>query len=166
MNILWIIILIAGLAILFIGIGLVLILINQRNKRRAQKSMGWYETHGTVDRSQVRVENDVFSDDEQGASQPMYSADVAYSYQVKDMVYTSDRISFGGKSSSSNRLKAEEIVERYPVDSEISVFFDPEKPQDAVLERTYQGSNIFLGTGIGFIVIGVITIIVGLVIFI
>ncbi len=164
MNILWVMVLVAALAILFFGIGVVLILINQRNQRKANDSQQWPESKGTVDRSQVQVQDDVFSSDEQSASQPMYSADVAYSYQVKDMIYTSDRISFGGKSSYSNRLRAEEIVDRYPEGSEVTVYFDPAKPQEAVLERTSKGSRVFLGAGISFIAVGVIILIVALII--
>ena len=160
------VVLVISLTVLFCGIGIVLLLISRRNKKKATESLNWPETTGRVIKSMIDIGHDVLgSEDSQGESQPMYSAAVSYTYQVGDMLYTSDRISFAGKSSYSKPDKAEVVTAKYPEGSTVSVFYNPDKHQEAVLERTAKGSGIFLGAGIAFLSIGVITLIVGIIIF-
>lgn len=157
--------LIITFVVLFSGIGILLILVHLRNKKKAVESMSWSETTGTVKKSSVEVGESVFgSDDAQDESQPMYSPEISYTYRVGDMVYTSDRISFAGKSSYSKPEKAEAMIADYPVGATVSVFYNPEKHELAVLNRSAKGSGILLAVGIGFLVIGVISLIVGIVI--
>lgn len=151
--------------ILFSGIGILLILLQQKNKRKAERSLYWPETKGTIIKSEVVVGESVFGgDDDDGQSQPMYSAEVNYTYQVDDMIYTSERISFAGKSSYSKPDKAEAVTRQYPEGSIVSVFYDPEKREVAVLERTAKGSGVLLAAGIIFLIIGLISLIVGIII--
>ena len=159
------VVLVVSLTVLFCGIGIVLLLISRRNKKKAAASLSWPETTGRVIKSTIDIGYDVMgSDDSQGESQPMYSAAVSYTYQVDDMLYTSDRISFGGKSSYSKPDKAETEIAKYPEGSRVSVFFNPQRHEEAVLERTAKGSGVFLIAGVAFLIIGVITLIVGIII--
>jgi hypothetical protein len=157
------IILIVSLVVLFSGVGILLILLHQRNKKKAKRSLSWPETKGTVIKSEVVVEESVFGSDEQGQSQPMYTADISYTYQVDDMLYTSDRISFAGKTSYSKPDKAEMIVAKYPDGSNVSVFYDQSNPKEAILERSAKGSGVLLVAGVIFLVIGLISLVVGIV---
>ena len=157
-------ILMVSFVILFSGIGILLIFLHQKNKRKAEKSLAWPETKGTVIKSEVVVGESVFGGDDDGQSQPMYSAEISYTYQVDEMLYTSDRISFAGKSSYSKSDKAEAFTKQYPEGSTVRVFYDPEKREVAVLERSAKGSEVLLIAGIVFLSIGVISLIVGLVI--
>jgi len=156
------ILLIGSFVILFSGIGILLILLHQRNKKKASESLSWPVTTGTVIESKVRVGENVFSsDDALDESQPVYSADISYAYQVNGVEYTSDRISFAGKSSYSKAEKAEVISAKYPEGSRVSVFYNPEKHQEAVLEQTAKGSGVFLIAGFVFLGIGLIALVVG-----
>ncbi len=87
--------------ILFSGIGVLLILLQQKNKKKAKKSLSWLETKGTIIKSEVVVGESVFGGDDDGQSHTIYSAVVDYTYQVDDMVFTSERRSFAGKTSYS-----------------------------------------------------------------
>jgi preprotein translocase subunit YajC len=148
--------------VLFSGIGILLILLHQRNKKKAQESMSWHEIGGTIIKSGVAMGESVFGgDDEQGQSQPMYSPEISYTYQVEDMLYTSDRVSFAGKSSYSKAEKAELIAAKYPDGSKVTVFYNPAKPEEAVLERSAKGSAVLLIAGIVFLVVGLISLVVG-----
>lgn len=159
-------ILVISFVVLFSGIGIVLILLHQRNKKKAHESLSWPETKGTIIKSKVVVGESVFSsgDDDDGQSQPMYSAEITYHYQVGDMLYTSERISFAGKTSYSKPEKAEAITKQYPEGSIVSVFYDPDKSEIAVLERSAKGSGALIVAGIVFLSIGLITLIVGILI--
>ena len=161
----FLVVLVFVLTVLFLGLGIVLILIYQRNKKKAVASMAWPETRGTIVSSRVVEGESSFSSDDDGGSQPMYSAEVTYTYQVDGVLYTFDRVSFAGKSSYSNPKKAEEQTAKFPEGSQVAVFYNPEKSDEAVLERSAKGSGIFLGMGIGFIAVAVITLVVGLVLF-
>lgn len=157
------VVLVLFLSVLFAGIGGLLIFLYRRNRKKASESLSWSETTGTVVKSSIRVEDSVFSsDDNQGESQPMYSADINYTYQVGSMLHTSDRLSFSGKSSYSKREKAEEFTSRYPEGSRPPVFYNPNKPHEAVLDRSAKGSCIFFWAGTAFLSIGVIALIVGI----
>jgi hypothetical protein len=158
------IIIVIFLFILFSGIGILLILLNQRAKKKASQSQSWPKTTGTIVKSRVATESSVFGgDDAQGESQPMYLADIEYTYRVGDMVYTSKRVAFGGKSQYSKPLKAEEEAARYPEGKSVTVFYNPEKHQEAVLEQSAKGSGVLLIAGIVFLAIGVIALLVGLI---
>jgi hypothetical protein len=159
------IIIVASITILFSGIGILLIMIYQRNKKKASASLSWPETKGTVIKSKIKEESSVFSDDEgEESSQPMYSADISYNYLVDGMLYTSDQVSFAGKSSYSKREKVEEILAGFPEGASVSVFYKPDNPQESVLQRTAKGSGALLGAGIVFLSIGILTLIVGIII--
>jgi len=148
--------------VLFSGIGFFLIFLYRRHKKKAKASMSWRETKGTVIKSEVAVEESVFgSDDDQGQSQPMYSAEITYTYLINDVLYTSDRISFAGKSSYSKPEKVEMFIAKYPDGSGVSVFYNPNEPKEAVLERSAEGSVVLLVAGIVFIVVGLISLVVG-----
>ena len=151
---------------IFSGIGILLIVLHQKNKKKAEKSLSWPETGGTVIKSEVVTGESVFSSDDDGESQPMYSAEINYTYQVDDMLYTSNRISFAGKASYSRPDKAEAILERYPEGSSVTVFYNPDQHDLAVLERSAKGSGALFAAGIVFLGIGVITLIVGILILI
>lgn len=161
-------VLITAFVVLFSGIGIILILLHQRNKKKAHESLSWPETTGTIIKSKVAVGESVFSsgDDDGGQSQPMYSAEITYNYQVGDMLYTSERISFAGKTSYSKPDKAEAVTRQYPEGSTVRVFYDPEKREVAVLERSAKGSGALLVAGIIFLSIGLISLIVGVIILI
>jgi hypothetical protein len=161
------IIIVGSLFILFSGIGLLLILLQQNSKKKAAKSLSWPEVTGTIIKSEVAVGESVFGgDDDQGQSQPMYSPEVSYTYQVGETLYTSNRISFAGKTSYSKPDKAEAVTRQFPEGSKVAVFYDPDKEDVAVLERSAKGSGVLLTAGIIFMSIGVITMIVGILILI
>lgn len=156
-------ILVVSFVFLFSGIGFVLILLYQRKKKKATVSMSWPETKGTVIKSEVSVGESVFGSDDEGQSQPMYSALVSYTYQVENTLYTSDRISFGGKSSYSKPDKVKMVLGHYPEGKSVSVFYDPKKPEEAVLARSAEGSGVILVAGISFLVIGLLTLVIGVI---
>ena len=62
--------------------------------------------------------------------------DVRYEYVVGDRRFVSDRIMFTHRGFSESATQR--LVDEYPVDKIITVYFDPKNPESAVLERGIQ----------------------------
>ena len=104
----------------------------------ARASESWPATNGEILSANVREDND-----DEGTS---YYGDVSFRYVVNDSVYTSDTVSFGQYGGTRNH--AEEIVARYPVGSQVTVYYDTNEPETAVLEPgVNSGSYLLLGMG-------------------
>lgn len=58
---------------------------------------------------------------------------IKYAYDVNGQSYTNDRLSFVG--SHSGKEAAQACVAKYAPDTEVQVYYDPEEPAQAVLER-------------------------------
>jgi len=95
----------------------------------ARSSLGWPMTTGTVVQSEV-ASHDSHSD---GKTTRMYTAEVHYSYSVNGVRHTSDRVT-PGDSSTSRASSKQEIVGRYPAGARVPVYYDPDRPQSALLE--------------------------------
>jgi hypothetical protein len=138
--------------LLFLGIGIFLIYRTQQSKKKAQISQSWPSTTGQITDSHVSRSQSTDSD---GDTSTSYSARVAYTYQVGGQTYSGQNIAFGFNPSYSNESKAQADAARYPVGSQVPVYYDPTKPSDAVLARQASGSNVVMILGIIFIAIGV-----------
>jgi hypothetical protein len=57
---------------------------------------------------------------------------VQYSYQVNGQIYQGSRIAPGMQVGGSGAGK---VVERYPAGAQVMVFYNPQDPSDAVLEK-------------------------------
>ncbi len=62
--------------------------------------------------------------------------DVRYEYVVGDRRFVNDRIMFTHRGFSKSATQ--HLVEKYPVDKVITVYFDPKNPESAVLEPGIQ----------------------------
>jgi hypothetical protein len=150
------------LALLFIAIGVVLIFLHRRNIKKAEESMSWKEATGTVNGSKVIQGNNVLmSNDDDGESTPVFYPEISYTYQVGGLEYTSKRLAFTGVKSHSKRENAEKAASLYPVGKQLSVYYDPKNPKEAVVDRTAKSSSMILVFGILFIIIGLATAVIG-----
>jgi hypothetical protein len=79
---------------------------------------------------------------------------VAYEYRVGGSNYTGTRICFGDYQSGDAR-HARNMIARYQPNAKTTVFYDPGKPESAVLETGVHG-GVWLGLGMGalFLVVG------------
>jgi hypothetical protein len=134
----------------FIGAGIFLIYRSVQNRKRAEASQGWPSTVGQINES--RVAHSTHTDSE-GDSSDSYTPYVTYTYQVAGQAYTGKDITFGFKQGYSNASKAQAVVGKYPLDAQVSVYYDPADPQKAVLERQAGGFGVGLALGIIFLVI-------------
>ncbi|MBN1316445.1 MAG: DUF3592 domain-containing protein [Anaerolineales bacterium] len=135
-----------GFFILIIGgLGVFLIVYSVRSRKKAEASQTWPSATGRITEAEIKESTSTDDDD---VTRVTYYPAVRYEYQVDDQVYTGKRISFGGIVSSSSRSKAETELARYPVDGEVTVYYNPEKPEEAVLEQKASGSKMGLVFGV------------------
>lgn len=95
-------------------------------KNRKQKeldSQTWISTTGEIIKSRVEVS---------GGEYTSVSPKIVYKYRVGENEYTCDEISFSvlGRNES-----AYETVDRYPEGMSVTVYYNPDNPNEATLER-------------------------------
>lgn len=118
----------------------------------SQETSNWPSTTGTITSSSVRKE----TRRESNKTSTVYYPSVQYRYQIDSRPYTSSRIAFGN-ASGGRKSFAQDVAEKYPSGQKITVYYDPDDPQYAILETGFTWSSlfIFLG-GIVFFAAGVL----------
>jgi hypothetical protein len=99
--------------------------------RRGMETRRWNTTVGRVLRSQVGH----YSDSD-GTS---YVPEVTYEYTVNGVGHTSTRVGIGLQAILKRGCRR--IVERFPVDASITVYYAPGRSEDSVL---IQGPSVFI----------------------
>jgi hypothetical protein len=133
--------------IIFGGLGIFLLFTWVQNLQMARSSKSWPAVQGTVVSSKVvRV---LDSTDKNGKRHYIYKGLVKYSYTVEGQNHLSTRISFGDYSTS-RAGHAEKIVANYPIGKQVRVYYDPDFPVQAVLERK-AGFGHFIPALVGFL---------------
>jgi len=137
---------------IFVVIGLALSWAAFLDHRKAQAALGWPATQGKVLASSVR---------EVGGDLTTYKPDILYEYHAHGLHHSAKVWRFGVFSNSS-KSKAEAIIAEYPYGRDITVFFNPQNPADAVLvpgEVTWVARFVI---GLVFAVIGLFSCWVGI----
>lgn len=124
--------------------GVIVIIMSSVIGRKAMASLTWPSVTGTVLVSQMVEET---SGEVSG-----YSPLVTYSYAVSGQALQSSRVAFVAS-------KSKKVVAKYPKGSPVQVYFDPQQPSKAVLEKggstrfmVFLGVALILGGCLGFIV--------------
>ncbi len=117
--------------------------------RRAQASLTWPTTTGTIQTSELQKSF------QKGKTR--YSPSVSYAYEVDGTPRTFNYIWASGGDSSGDQSRQQAVVDKYPVGSTVKVFYDPENPDFAILEPGITATNsIVLGGGGAILLAGVI----------
>jgi len=147
--------------LIFLVLGLVLLIGNIRARKRADASQSWPSTTGSVLKAEVKTS--VKHDEDGYVESTTYYRHVEYSYAVGGVPYQSKKLSFGSNQMFSTHQQAENALIPYPVGGQVTVFYNPEKFDDAVLERVAPKSKIGMIIGIIFIVISACVGLIGLI---
>ncbi|MCE9615315.1 MAG: DUF3592 domain-containing protein [Lentisphaerae bacterium] len=131
----------------FLAIGIVFIMHGAWRMHLADASMGWPNVKGTIVSSDV-TEGTALD----GASK--YYPHITFRYVVDGLTYESDQYTFGQRSSM-NELYAQGLVDGFARNSEATVYYNPDRPEQAVLQvGDSTGLRIRIGTGAALLVIG------------
>ena len=112
----------------------------QRNRLRASES--WVAIPATIAKAEVLTSATTDSTD--------YRLRVVYEYVANGVPYTGKRIGFGPRTYVRKK-RAQAELERYPVSSTVTAYFNPENPGEAVLVREAPSKALYLVMGIGLL---------------
>jgi Protein of unknown function (DUF3592) len=123
---------------------------------RSRRTARWPQTTGTIIASDVkRVES---LDPDSAAS---YEPHIRYAYSVSGRDYENDTITLNVQVTNLVPRGAEAIRNRYPVGSQVVVFYNPSAPENSVLVRgSAKGNVYFVWFGLVFMAIGIIGLVV------
>ena len=142
------------LGLLFMGIGAVAFFHARQVRTKAEDSQLWPSVPGKVHKSTMVLES---GGGNYGSHSPgTYKAVVQYKYKVASRHYTNDKICIGGQLQLSFKKRAGAHCQNYPVGSAVDVYYDPNKPQDSVLETREEISGILQIVGGAFMFFGVL----------
>lgn len=100
---------------------------NQKSKAVKQASLNWLPTMGTIIKSRVEVS---------GGENTTVSPKVIYTYEVRGKLYQCDQIRAGDKFwSVSSSQSAYQTIDQYPEGLDVTVYYNPNNPEEAALER-------------------------------
>jgi Protein of unknown function (DUF3592) len=119
----------AALDLVLFACGMALLGIWFRKRMRAKQAMKWPQVTGQI------IESTVVGDSNFDGET---KARILYSYVVNGISLQSKSVGAGMMSSPTG------IVKRYPVGKQVQVYYDPENPKSALLERSGSGPIIFL----------------------
>ena len=105
----------------------------------------WEERTSLILKSEV-----VTSRDDDGS---VYRPEVNFEYEYQGKKYRSSNWSTGF-ASSSFKGAAQSVVDRFPVGSEPPCFVNPDDPSQALLDRSFQKSNLFALFMLIFLAVG------------
>lgn len=118
------------ISILIIVGGLYLLRYSYRLGKETKESLTWPYVNGKI------LENDLL---EIGAgAHPSYDVNLSYEYTVMSKVYQGTRPHL---YTITTKKEAEDIVDRFKVGDEISVFYNPKNPESSVLVAGRRGSK-------------------------
>ena len=136
-----------GIFVFFV-IGIVIIILSIRARKKAEASQSWPAVPGQIISAEIKKD---ISEDADGYTTTMYKPIVTYSYNVMGQAYQSSKMAFGMTTSYGRTAKAQEVLDQYPLNSTVNVYYDPENPAEAVLERKAGGKVLGLVIGILFL---------------
>jgi hypothetical protein len=111
------------------------------NQSLLQKSEKWIPVEGTITKS---LADERTSMDSEGNSSSSYLPEIEYSYKLLGQDYLGKRIAFGS-IQGGDLAKVNKILNRYPVGSHVTVYCDPNNPEECVLERSLPNTSLILG---------------------
>jgi len=111
--------------------GLALTLFSASNGINALKAKSWPTTEGTVTSSQVEWNS-------------KYVPKVIYTYTINTEEFTSNRIRLTNFAHYKKKEDAAKVSDKYPVDSKVTVYYNPNKPDEAILDPGIKGEHVFM----------------------
>lgn len=114
--------------------------------RRVKRAASWAEGRARITKSEVEVERHRFvGDTTQVRNKPL----VHYEFKAGSETMRGERISAGIAPADN----VDQVLKRYPVGVEVPVYYDPENPQECVLERQPPVTLGCLWTGALFVLL-------------
>jgi hypothetical protein len=99
-------------------------------QRRVRTAENWLVTLGEIVISEVKISTTVRN------RNTVYSPYIVYEYEVMGQRYRGERVHMGYELGSGIQSWAAERLANYPLGKRIEVYYDPNDPANAVLEKS------------------------------
>jgi hypothetical protein len=137
---------------IFALVAILLIVIGWFQARGARAAKSWSTTEGEVLESSV--EQYQYSGSE--GTETAYRPRIMYGYRVGGREYVGERLNFGSAVHSSIRGLAENKARKFATGTRVPVFYNPQDPGEATLERAAPASRLLYVIGGVMLVIAVV----------
>ncbi len=97
----------------------------------SKDSSNWLGTSAVIASSNVRRD----WDKNNGAPKTQYWFEVQYNYEVEEQTYLGKRYAFHGNPSFKTKAEAEKLLEEFPIGKTITIFYQPDNPQESIIKR-------------------------------
>lgn len=140
---------VAFLSVCFGGLGVLFIVVAFLTSVNLRRIRATYQTTGgRIIRTDIEEQSD--------SDGTTYHAVVEYQYTVNGQQYESRKLSSGIQVGIGNRATVERRVSAYHAGQMVQVYYDPEKPQQSVLEMKAPAIRFLTLLGMLFIVIVIV----------
>lgn len=117
------------IAVIIVGIAAVFGLIFYASGQKNKAAAGWPTVPGKVVSSEVQT----LRSGGGGPNDLSFEPNVVYSYTVDGQTFSGNKVNFSA-FRSTNKAAPQKTVDRYLPGTEVTVHYNPKKPQEAVLE--------------------------------
>ena len=145
------------MGVIGIGVALLVFYLGYNDMKLIWECSDWPSVSGTIISSDIRKTSEwKLKGIKSGSDRILYLPNILYNYEVQGNKYRSYRVFFEDVTRlCTGSGYAREIISRYPSGKNVSVHYNPENPQVAVLETGIKFSHLFFpATGILFILLG------------
>jgi hypothetical protein len=133
-----------GFGVIAFAIGVAVYVVQFRQGLRADASKKWPTSRGTIVSSALEQSPD---------HKRRYRAAVQYRYRVGGKDYEANRVFWGGSEGRQKHMAS--VVSSYPAGSTVPVHYDPQNPDEAVLDPTQNvGSRPLVLYAMGMMTLG------------
>ena len=138
-----------GFGVVFILVSLLAATTAIKDWRRFRESDNWVPATAQIVSGNVSAQR--------GSKYTTYEVNIRYTYAVLGQNYESGQLSFGSEGTGHDtRKRAEKVIARYPAGSQVTIYYDPNNPQQAVLERKYDSTGAIIAMIFGAFGVGII----------
>jgi hypothetical protein len=131
-----------GVGVIFMLIALSVAISAIKGWKRYQESDNWIPITAEI------ISADISS--HKGTKSTTYFVNITYAYEVFGQPYQSGQFSFGSEGT------AEKVIAKYPPGSKQMIYYDPNQPAQAVLERKYDATSAILAVIVGLAGFGMV----------
>lgn len=119
--------------------GLFLTYFASNNALNASKTKSWPTAEGTIVTSEIT------------GSASRYVLHIVYTYTVDSTEYSSEKIGLTNYAQYKKKVDAESAIDKYPLNSKVTVSYNPNKVDEAILKPGIKGEHIFM-FGLGLVI--------------
>ncbi len=129
------------------GLGVFLLLFGFAQQRQALAMQTWVPVTGSVVASELNSRTEW----KDGLRRTLYTPNITYTYTVGGRAYTSNRYSLGAETGWSKPQFVESQLKKHPAGSQVTVYYNPNAPAEAVLDRRLSGGWLVWALALGLL---------------